>query len=96
MGVRTHMTTGGDIQENPDGRLAHAAVAGAGEMLSPLDVADVVLDAVGEGRFLALPHPERRRACSRARPPTAIAGSPACSASAARSNEGRALPLSSC
>ena len=50
------MTTGGDIQENPDGRVAHAAVAGAGEMLSPLTVADVVLDAVEEGRFLALPH----------------------------------------
>lgn len=56
MGVRTPMTTGGDMQENPDGRVAHAAVAGAGEMLSPLTVADVVLDAVEEGRFLALPH----------------------------------------
>ena len=56
MGVRTPMTTGGDIQENPDGRVAHAAVAGAGEMLSPLTVADVVLDAVAAGRFLALPH----------------------------------------
>ena len=56
MGVRTPMTTGGDIQENPDGRVAHAAVAGAGEMLSPLTVADVVLDSVEEGRFLALPH----------------------------------------
>lgn len=56
MGVRTPMTTGGDMQENPDGRVAHAAVAGAGEMLSPLTVADVVLDAVEESRFLALPH----------------------------------------
>ncbi len=58
MGVRTHMLEGGDTHEHPDARLGHAAVAAAGGFLSPLDVADVVLDAVAEGRFLALPHPE--------------------------------------
>jgi NAD(P)-dependent dehydrogenase (short-subunit alcohol dehydrogenase family) len=58
MGVRTHMLEAGDGHEDPDARLGHAAVAAAGGMLSPLEVADVVLDAVVEGRFLALPHPE--------------------------------------
>ncbi len=58
MGVRTHMLEGGETHENPDARLGHSAVAAAGGMLSPLDVADVALDAVTEGRFLALPHPE--------------------------------------
>ncbi|MGI9083890.1 MAG: SDR family oxidoreductase [Aeromicrobium sp.] len=58
MGVRTAMVEAGENTETPDGRVAHAAVAGSGDMLSPLDVADVVLDAVAEGRFLALPHPQ--------------------------------------
>ena len=58
MGVRTPMVEGGDTSEHPDARVSHAAVAGAGEMLDPLAVAGVVLDAVEEGRFLALPHPQ--------------------------------------
>ena len=58
MGVRTHMLEAGDVHENPDARLGHAAVAAAGGFLSPLEAADVTLDAVVEGRFLALPHPE--------------------------------------
>ncbi len=58
MGVRTHMLEAGDAHEDANARLGHAAVAAAGGMLSPLEVADVVLDAVAEGRFLALPHPE--------------------------------------
>lgn len=57
MGVRTPMVEGGEETEHADGRVAHAAVAGSGEMLDPLHVADVLLDAVAEGRFLALPHP---------------------------------------
>ena len=58
MGVRTQMIEGGDAHDNSDARLSHAVVSGAGEVMAPLDVADVVLDAVTEGRFLALPHPE--------------------------------------
>ena len=58
MGVRTPMVEGGDTSEHPDARVSHAAVAGAGEMLDPLAVAGVLLDAVEEGRFLALPHPQ--------------------------------------
>ena len=58
MGVRTPMVEGGDTSEHPDARVSHAAVAGSGEMLDPLAVAGVVLDAVEEGRFLALPHPQ--------------------------------------
>jgi NAD(P)-dependent dehydrogenase (short-subunit alcohol dehydrogenase family) len=58
MGVRTQMVEGGDTSDNPDARLGHAVVSSAGEMMAPLDVADVLLDAVTEGRFLALPHPE--------------------------------------
>ncbi len=58
MGVRTAMVEGGDSIDDDDARVAHAAVAGAGEMLDPLVVADVVLDAVEAGRFLALPHPQ--------------------------------------
>ena len=58
MGVRTSMIEGGETSDNPDARLGHAVVSSAGEVMAPLDVADVVLDAVAEGRFLALPHPE--------------------------------------
>ena len=58
MGVRTQMIEGGDTHDNPDARLGHAVVSSAGEVMAPLDVADVLLDAVTEGRFLALPHPE--------------------------------------
>jgi NAD(P)-dependent dehydrogenase (short-subunit alcohol dehydrogenase family) len=58
MGVRTPMVEGGELVDDPDARLSHAVVTGAGEVLDPLAVADVVLDAVVDGRFLALPHPE--------------------------------------
>ncbi len=58
MGVRTPMVEGGELVDDPDARMSHAVVTGAGAVLDPLDVADVVLDAVTDGRFLALPHPE--------------------------------------
>ena len=58
MGVRTPMVEGGDQVDDPDARLSHSVVTGAGAVLEPSFVADVVLDAVAEGRFLALPHPE--------------------------------------
>jgi len=57
MGVRTPMTDQGDAAEGEAG-VAHGSVATAGDMMDPLDVADVLLDALVEGRFLALPHPQ--------------------------------------
>ena len=50
-GVRTKMTEGA----LPGSPLAVAAVDG---MLEPNEVAAVAIDAIREGRFLALPHPE--------------------------------------
>lgn len=55
MGVRTPMTEHGDTADGEAG-VAHGSVATAGDMLDPDDVADVFLDAIGAGRFLALPH----------------------------------------
>ena len=54
MGVRTPMTESPD----PDGDsgVAHGSVATAGDMLDAITVADVLLDAIEAGRFLALPH----------------------------------------
>jgi NAD(P)-dependent dehydrogenase (short-subunit alcohol dehydrogenase family) len=62
-GVRTAMTAG-----FTDGN----AVAAAGAFLEPEEVADAVVTAITEGRFLILPHPEvaeyeRRRAVDRDR-----------------------------
>jgi NAD(P)-dependent dehydrogenase (short-subunit alcohol dehydrogenase family) len=48
-GVRTGMTA-------PMGD--EAGVIGIDGMLEPADVADAVVEALGEGRFLVLPHPE--------------------------------------
>ena len=42
------------------GRVAAAAVTGAGEVLAPRDVADQVLAAVTEGTFLITPHADVR------------------------------------
>jgi NAD(P)-dependent dehydrogenase (short-subunit alcohol dehydrogenase family) len=55
MGVRTPMT---ELGEDADGQagVAHGAVSSAGDMMEALDVADVLLDAIEAGRFLALPH----------------------------------------
>lgn len=55
MGVRTPMTENGDVADGEAG-VAHGSVSTAGDMLDPLDVADVLLDAIEAGRFLALPH----------------------------------------
>ncbi len=55
MGVRTPMTENGDVADGEAG-VAHGSVSTAGDMMDPLDVADVLLDAIVEGRFLALPH----------------------------------------
>jgi NAD(P)-dependent dehydrogenase (short-subunit alcohol dehydrogenase family) len=53
-GVRTRMLLGG-LQE---GNAAARAVAAAGELLEPEQVADAVVEGVDAERFLILPHPE--------------------------------------
>jgi len=55
MGVRTPMTEGG-LDADGEAGVAHGSVATAGDMMDPRDVADSLLDAIVEGRFLALPH----------------------------------------
>ncbi|HWV25875.1 MAG TPA: SDR family oxidoreductase [Aeromicrobium sp.] len=57
MGVKTPMTEGGTDADG-DAGVAHGSVATAGEMLDATDVADVFLDAIEQGWFLALPHEE--------------------------------------
>jgi len=39
-------------------RVAGAAVTGAGAVISPDEVADLVVQAIIDGTFLVLPHPE--------------------------------------
>lgn len=61
MGVDTEMLrTGMTSDEGDGGRVAAAAVTGAGDVLDPLTVADDVLRAVAEGTFLVLPHTDVR------------------------------------
>jgi NAD(P)-dependent dehydrogenase (short-subunit alcohol dehydrogenase family) len=54
MGVNTNMLNAGDIGTNTGADVVRAA----GDVLEPEYVADVVLDAIREERFLILPHPE--------------------------------------
>lgn len=58
MGVDTPLLRG--LSQSPDAtaRLAGAAVTGAGAVIEPDVVADLVVRAVEEGTFLVLPHPE--------------------------------------
>jgi NAD(P)-dependent dehydrogenase (short-subunit alcohol dehydrogenase family) len=58
MGVRTDMLVEGETSADGDARLGMKSVVSAGETLSPLEVADVLLAAVEAGAFFALPHPE--------------------------------------
>ncbi|MGH8980424.1 MAG: SDR family oxidoreductase [Acidimicrobiales bacterium] len=53
-GVRTPMLLGGVDAEDP----AAASVVAAGELLEPEAVAEAVVEALREERFLILPHPE--------------------------------------
>ncbi len=57
MGVDTDMLRGG-MGADEGGRRAAAAVTSSGDVLGPAQVADDVLEAVVEERFLILPHPE--------------------------------------
>ncbi|KQY56212.1 dehydrogenase [Aeromicrobium sp. Root495] len=58
MGVRTAMLEEGETSEVPDARLGMRSVVSAGEPVEASAVADAALQALAEGRFLALPHPE--------------------------------------
>jgi NAD(P)-dependent dehydrogenase (short-subunit alcohol dehydrogenase family) len=57
MGVDTPLLSG--ILDSPDpvARMAGAAVATAGDVIGPDQVAAMTVDAVRDGRFLVLPHP---------------------------------------
>jgi NAD(P)-dependent dehydrogenase (short-subunit alcohol dehydrogenase family) len=56
MGVNTKLLYEGEQSGHPLGDLATRAVTSAGEVLEPADVADSVLAAIEEERFLILPH----------------------------------------
>ncbi|WP_343601113.1 SDR family oxidoreductase [Mycobacterium sp.] len=58
MGVNTRMLHSGAESGEPLADIATRAVTAAGEVLEPARVADAVLAAVDEERFLILPHPE--------------------------------------
>ncbi|UQX10195.1 SDR family oxidoreductase [Candidatus Mycobacterium methanotrophicum] len=57
MGVNTKLLCEGEQSGDRLGDLATRAVTTAGEVLEPADVADSVLTAIDEERFLILPHP---------------------------------------
>lgn len=57
MGVNTKLLFAGAQSGDPVGDLATRAVTAAGEVLEPAAVADEVLAAVDDERFLILPHP---------------------------------------
>jgi NAD(P)-dependent dehydrogenase (short-subunit alcohol dehydrogenase family) len=57
MGVNTNMLNAGLDASEREG-LGARVVAATGEVLEPEDVAEVVVDAMREERFLILPHPE--------------------------------------
>lgn len=58
MGVNTALLTAGEGSDDPHAAQSARAVTGAGAVLEPLDVADHVMAALEDGRFLVLPHPE--------------------------------------
>ena len=58
MGVNTALLNAGEDADEESSRVAAKAVKRAGPVLEPLDVADIVIDAIGDERFLVLPHPE--------------------------------------
>ncbi|MDT5076617.1 MAG: hypothetical protein QOJ80_1254 [Mycobacterium sp.] len=57
MGVDTPLLSGILDASDPAARLAGAAVANAGEVISPERVAELVVEAVRANTFLVLPHP---------------------------------------
>lgn len=57
-GVNTAMLHWGEDQDDDRDSIGSRVVTGAGAVLEPDDVADVVLQAVRDEQFLILPHPE--------------------------------------
>ena len=57
MGVNTNLLHSPGESEDPMARLATRAVTSAGDVIEPAEVAEIVLAAVEEERFLILPHP---------------------------------------
>ncbi|MFJ8085304.1 SDR family oxidoreductase [Streptomyces sp. NPDC096205] len=60
MGVNTPMLSSGEDSGHALGRAATRAVTTAGDVLEPADVADAVLAAIEDERFLILPHEDVR------------------------------------
>lgn len=58
MGVDTPLLNSMVASEDPQGKLAGAAVRSAGQVVTPQRVAELTVDAVVAERFLVLPHPE--------------------------------------
>ncbi|GAA1458586.1 SDR family oxidoreductase [Williamsia maris] len=58
MGVNTELLNAGFETDRDGASVAASAVTSAGNVLEPDDVADVVIEALGDERFLILPHPE--------------------------------------
>ena len=58
MGVNTNMLNAGIDADDDAQQMGARVVTHAGDVLEPEDVANVVLEAVGDERFLILPHPE--------------------------------------
>lgn len=61
MGVDTDMLNAGRESGDPLEQKMARAVTEAGDVLSPARVADIVLEAVHQERFLVLPHPQVHR-----------------------------------
>jgi NAD(P)-dependent dehydrogenase (short-subunit alcohol dehydrogenase family) len=57
MGVNTKLLYSGEETGSELGSLATRAVTAAGDVLEPQAVADIVLEAIDDERFLILPHP---------------------------------------
>ena len=58
MGVDTPLLHAMSDSTDAQARVAGAAVTGAGAVISPKEVADLVVRAIIDGTFLVLPHPE--------------------------------------
>lgn len=58
MGVNTALLNAGEDAVDEASRMGARAVKSSGKVLEPLDVADMVIEAIADERFLVLPHPE--------------------------------------
>jgi NAD(P)-dependent dehydrogenase (short-subunit alcohol dehydrogenase family) len=58
MGVATPLLAGMSEGTDAATRLAHGAVVTAGDVLQPEQVAAATIEAIEQGRFLVLPHPQ--------------------------------------